>query len=508
MLIPIGLLFSRAILSIGYIGFFANWFLESNYRHKWQMIKQYKAEMIISTIFLIHLIGMIHTENIAYGFLDLKIKLPLLLPLFFGSSNKLLKIIKPSVFINLFALSTLAATIAGFIKFEYVLKYQTIDDLRNLTHMGQNIMLSLFVNFSIFIFINYIYLNWFKSRIYIRITLFVCLLWLIVFLYLLNSLTGYITFIFLALFSLIYLFVVMDKKKFIIILFIIVGSCGVAFSVYLNNIITDFYKNETIDLHNLDKQTINGRPYLNNIERKRTENGHYIDIYICMDELEKEWGKVSSMSIFGEDKKGQVLSETLIRYLSSKGLRKDSAGLKQLEKNEIAFIENGCANYKYINKFSLEARIYNIIWQINTYKNTGNASAQSISQRMEFLKSAQFIIKDHFWFGVGTGDVMETFHRTLEKLSPKLGAQFRNRVHNQYIVEIVALGIVGFAVFMIVILYPIFHQKIWKDYLFMIFYMIILLSFFTDNPLETQLGVSFFAYFYCILIFKGIKTGS
>ncbi len=508
ILIPIGLLFSRAMLSIGYIALFANWFLEGEYEQKWKLFKQHKDKMLISIIFLIHMIGMLNTENIEYGFLDLKIKLPLLLPLFFGSSPKLLNIIKSSVFTYLFAVSTLVATLVGFIKFEYILKYQTIDDIKNITFMGQNIMLSLFVNFSIFIFLSYIYQNWFKSRIIFRIGLLVCLLWLIVFLYLLNSLTGYITFIFLILYSLIYIIVKLKKKTITISIFIIVGLSVFTFSTYVNRIVHGFYEKETINFDNLDKKTANGRPYLHNTERKRTENSHYIDVYICMDELEKEWGNVSSLNIYGEDKKGQVLSETLIRYLSSKGLRKDSAGLNQLKPFEIAYIENGCANYKYINKYSLESRIYIIIWQLNTYIQTGNASAQSISQRIDYLKSAKHIIKENFWFGVGTGDVKDVFDETLTKLSPELASKNRYRVHNQYIVVFTALGIISFIVFMIALFYPIFHQKIWNNYIFTIFYLIILLAFFTDNPMETQLGVGFFAYFYCLNAFNNHHSKS
>ncbi len=280
------------------------------------------------------------------------------------------------------------------------------------------------------------------------------------------------------------------------------GLSGLSILIYINQLINDFYTVEKINFQNLEKFTVNGRAYENNTNSLRTENGHYIDIYICGEELENEWKKQSKLSLTGRDNKNQLLSETLIRYLSSKGFRKDSAGLNQLNQSDIHFIENGCANYKYTSKYSFESRIYNIIWQFNTYKKTGNANAQSISQRMEFLKSAVYIIKHHFWFGVGSGDVMDTFHKTLEEISPQLDARFRNRVHNQYIVEFVTLGVFGFIIFMIIIFYPVLAQKIWKHYLFSIFYLIILISFLTDNPLETQLGVGFFSFYYCMMILK------
>jgi len=504
VLIPVGLLFSRGLLSIGFITFISNWFLEAEFKRKWKLLKTYKLEIIICLVFLIHLIGMIYTHNIEAGLKDLKIKLPLLFPIFLISSNGLLKKLNSNFLILLFAFTTVAASLAGFMRFEYYLDYQTVDDLKDITFMGQNIMLSLFVNFSIFIFYNELYLNWYKKQTYLRIILLLNILWLIVFLYLLNSLTGYFTFIVLFLYTFLSLLTTI-KRKTVLIIILIFSLSGIIITLYINNLIVDFYKTEQIDFQNLEKYTKNGRAYNFNTNSKRTENGHYIDIYVNTNELEKEWSKISSMSFSGKDKKGQMLSETLIRYLTSKGLRKDSAAVSQLKKNEINYIENGCANYKYINKYSLESRIYNIIWQINTFKTTGNANAQSISQRIEFFKSAKYIIKQNFWFGVGSGDVMDTFNETLEKISPTLDKSFRNRVHNQYVVEFIALGVIGFLLFLVIIFYPVYKLKIWKYYIFSVFYLIILLSFLTDNPLETQLGVSFFSFFYAILVFKSAK---
>ena len=498
LFIPVGLLFSRGLLSVGFITFISNWVLEGGYKQKWILLKQQKAEMIISLIFLLHLVGMAYTSNIGYGLADLKIKLPLLFPIFLFSYFKLSKIIKADIFLYLFAFSTVVSTLVGFIRFEYILKYQTVDDLKNITFMGQNIMLSLFVNFSIFIFFHQLFLNWYKHSGFIRNLLIICVIWLIVFLYLLNSLTGYFTFGILVLYSIIKLFKTY-KRKLVIGLLVIFGISAISSVIYVDQLISNFYLVDKINFQNLEKYTVNARKYENNLNSKRIENGHYIDIYICTQELESEWKKQSQMNLSGQDKKGQVLSETLIRYLTSKGLRKDSAGFKQLNGNDISYIENGCANYKYISKYSLEARIYNIIWQINTYENTGNANAQSISQRVEFYKSAIYIIRHHFWFGVGTGDVMDTFNKTLKEISPKLDEKYRNRVHNQFVVEFTALGIIGFVIFIIIIFYPVLKNKIWKEYLFSIFYLIILISFLTDNPLETQLGVSFFSYFFCVL---------
>jgi uncharacterized membrane protein len=64
--------------------------------------KKNKAAWIVSLIFVIHILGLVHTQNKELGFLELKVKLPLLLPVFYFSSEKLLKDIRSDFFIFAF----------------------------------------------------------------------------------------------------------------------------------------------------------------------------------------------------------------------------------------------------------------------------------------------------------------------------------------------------------------------------------------------------------------------
>ncbi len=495
-LIVTGLLFSRGMLSTGFISFIANWIIEGSYKEKWETLKKNKVYSIISLIFVIHLIGLIHTQQFELGVKELKVKLPLLLPIFYFSSIKLIKSINTHYFILLFIASTAVASLFGFFRFEFFSNYQTVEDLNQIALVGQNIRLSLFVNLSIFATLYYLFSFKFKKAV--AGLLIISLIWLTLFLYLLNSLTGHITFVFLLLFCL--FFVLKKSKKLVLVTVFTILVTGAVFCVYVANLVDEFNKVELIDFKKLKEKTKNGNDYYHNIKSKRIENGHYVDIYICPEELKKEWQKVSEYEINGKDSKGQDLYQTLLRYLSSKGLRKDSTDFQKLTNKDIAYIENGCSNYKYTKKYSLEARIYNILWQLNTYNQTGNATAQSISQRIEFLKIAKKMIIENFWFGVGPGDVMDDFSKELDKSGSKLETAFHNRVHNQYIVEFVALGVIGFIVFIFLTFYPVFKFKAWNHYLFSVFYLIILLSYFTDNTLETQLGVSFYSLFFCLVM--------
>lgn len=492
----IGLLFSRGMLSTGLIAFSLNWIIEGNYREKLNLLKKNKAYLVICLIIGIHVIGLIHTENLIDGLLDLKIKLPLLLPIFFFSNKKLLDSKRHILFIYLFVFATLISSLVAFFRFEVFHINFSIEDLNLISLVGQNIRLSLFVNFSIFSSLYILFTHPLKT--YQKLLLAILILWLSTFLYLINSLTGHITFIALLLTSLIFI----SKKRVLLISLAIFILLFGWVSTYIYQINRDFNKTEQIKIKDLPLYTTNGNTYIHDLKSKISENGYLTYINICKTELHNEWAKNSEFSLSGEDLKGQPIFYTLIRYMTSKGLKKDSLDFQKLTKEDIRFIENGCANYLYKNKYSLKARIYNILWQLRTYEQTGDATAQSISQRIDFLKVSKGLIAENFWFGVGSGDVMADFYIYMEKNNYKLEPSYRNRVHNQFIVEFVSLGVFGFIAFMIITFHPILHFKVWKSYLNLIFFIIIILSYFTDNTLETQLGTCFFSLFYCILLAK------
>jgi hypothetical protein len=492
------------MLSSGFLLFIINWIIEADYRVKWQIIKRNKGLLFIAFIPVIHLLGMFNTENIPYGLMDLKIKLPLLLPLFFLSSAKLTNSIKRDKLLLIFVLAAFIASIYGFMRFEFFSSGNSIEDLYKISILGQNIQVSLFATLALCILINQCFFSKFKISPLLKILFAIAIVWFITYIYFLSSYTGYAALV-VALFYTIFKLTTPKKKMMswgFLTTFVLLGLC---FMIYINKLILKFNDHEISGFRVLPTKTGNGNLYSHDTLSMRTENGHYTDIFICKNELKKEWETRSGIAMNSKDQKGQNLEETLIRYLTSKGLKKDSSGVAQLSDEDMECIENGCANYLYTKKYSLESRVYHVYWQFKKYSETGNPTAQSFSQRIEFLKAAFVLIKLNFWLGVGSGDVMDSFKSTLKKMGSQLDSNYYNRVHNQYLLELVSLGIFGFIAFMFIILFSVFRFKIWKDYLLSTFYMIILISFLTDNPLETQLGVSFYSIFYCLLTIGAIS---
>jgi len=259
------------------------------------------------------------------------------------------------------------------------------------------------------------------------------------------------------------------------------------------------------DVSKTEKYTASGNLYSFNLQNKSVENGNLVWVYYNDDEVKKQWNIRSQIPYSAKDANGNEISYTIMRYLTSRGLRKDSVGIWSLKNNEIKDIENGVANYIYMNKWEIYPLIYNVFWEVYEYKNTENANGHSLTLRIEYLKVAYKIIKENFWTGVGTGGVKIAFDNKYNETKSKLDIQWRKRAHNQFVTLFLTFGIFGFIIIMCALFYPILITKSYKKFLFNAILLIILLSFFNEDTLETQAGVTLFVIFYSLFVFSDKK---
>lgn len=273
----------------------------------------------------------------------------------------------------------------------------------------------------------------------------------------------------------------------------------ILFSFY--NVYNNYFSKPQIDFSKLDKYSNSNNLYIHDTTNYPIENGNWIGLYICQIELEDSWNKVSELKFNGKDKKGQSLAYTLIRYLSSKNYRKDKIGIEKLNKNDILNIENGIANYNYLQTFSFKPRLLKLFWEINIYKQNHEINGHSLLQRIELWKTSIKIIKKHFWLGVGTGDIPNEFKEQLNKDNSNL-KNSKLRSHNQFFSIFIGFGIFGFLLFIFAFYYPFLSYIKQFDYFCVIFLMIITISMLTEDTIETQAGVTLFAFFSTFYLFQ------
>ena len=258
---------------------------------------------------------------------------------------------------------------------------------------------------------------------------------------------------------------------------------------------------EKVNLNALINFTSHGNRYQHNLNNNQYENGNLIWIYVCENELEQSWNLRSSIRYNTKDLKGNELRYTLIRFLTSKGLKKDADAVNSLTDGEIKAVERGAANVNNVNVSSLQGRLYSTLWEINEYKKDGDANGHSLAQRFEYWKAAIGIIKNNLFIGVGTGDVQKSFDEQYSKSNSTLKKELQLRSHNQYLSFAVAFGIIGLLWFLFTLFYPMFKLNMIFNFLYITFFIISLISFFTEDTLETQAGVTFYAFFNSFFLF-------
>lgn len=497
-----GMLFGTVPTSIPQIILVANWLLEKDFAYKWFLLKSNKVFWVLSSLFLLHVFGMIYTENIQSGLDDLRNKLPLfILPLILFST-KPLSIKEFKLLFGFFFLSVFVSSICCYLVYAGYTK-KIIIDVRKASIFMSHIRFSLFIAFAI---IGLLYTSIKEKSFLIKLSCFIATVWLLFFMYKLEMATGFLCLIVVGGFLLIVLSIKWLPKKVSLGLIIILLTMGVFVINEAKTSLKMFDKEPTSKANIILQKSLNGNYYLQDTLFGLAENGNLIAININDKELEKEWNLRSSIRFNDVDKKGNSLRYTLLRYLASKGVTKDSVGIVSLSIEDITNIENGNTNYKYNINSGLSNKWRELVWEYTKYKRGENPSGHTLTMRLEFWKTASYIIYQQPVFGVGTGDIQDSFNNMYRDTKSKLDTTWRLRCHNQYLAIGVAFGFFGLLIFIFYLVYPAIVLRKKLHYLYWPFFLIALLSFITEDTLETQSGVTFFIFFQTLFLWLASFT--
>lgn len=475
--------------------------------------------LMITSVFLIYILGMGFTRDPAFALYELKkVVFWIVIPVAFYYSPRL----EPPRF-NLLLLCFIAAVTAASLEatVRFLFREQLgITGFREIIHISH-------IRYSFQVILALILAGWFMAagtpfplRVRKALLLVPVMLWLLLFLLLLKSVTGVI-----ALLGMVWVFLLVlafrqrqPLQRGVLaaaLVLLVLAPVGYVWKVW-----HDFHDSETLDPEQVDCFTLSGNPYSFDFSARDRENGHWVHAYLCVDELRREWNKVSSVDFDSPDGGGYPCSATLIRYMTSKGLRKDSAGVSQLTPTDIKAIERGIANHIYVNRsFSLYPRIYETIWEYDYYTRLGDPNHQSFSQRLEFVKASLLLIGKRPWLGIGTGNWKLAYAEAYHEMNSRLDPDNQGPSHNQYLNYLVKFGVVGFLAIMGVLLIPLFREGHRRNLVFWLFLVSMGFANFGDANLETHMGLSFFTFYYSLFLwhmppsFRGalgeetVKTG-
>ena len=498
-ILVVGLSLGKIFMSIGTIGLTVNWVFEGDFLAKIDRLKKQKySSLILSMGYFVHVLWLFNTQNFTYASKDLLVKLPLLLiPIIIGTTRKLEGKELRLLFV-LFVSGVIISSFGSMLVYWNIIPPKEANALNQISLFMSHIRMGLLVAFTSILLL---YITFFHNNSKQLFVVFAAI-WLIVFLFFLQSITAIIAWFFgftILIFSL--------KKisnrayKLSLTLWVV---CILVSTIFVWFIYADFSSvKDTRDLSSLPSKSTDGEIYMHNTAENYTENGNYVWICIAPNEVKETWNKRSNYNIDSLDSKGQKIRATLYRYLTSKGLNKDAKSINSLNDKEIKAIELGTTSCVKYGK--LEKRIRGIFLELKLFKDEIEVNNHSVSQRIIFYQISKKIIQKNFFFGVGIGDLNDAFKSEYSITDTGLTKNNQKRAHNQFFSYFIVYGLFGFLLWLFTFIYPLtVNQK--PQPLHWIFVITIVVGFLSDDMLERQAGVAIYITLNSLILYATVYS--
>jgi O-antigen ligase len=472
-------------MSVGSLLLLANAVIEWNWKEKWQYLKKNKLAFFLAAFFFVYLIGLINVEIWSKAIDAILMKVLLLgSPLVIASTPPLTKR-EINIVFHTFLISILFTTIYSFV---YYCNRQIVN-IREISRFISHIRFSLNITIAIVITLFYTFnIHPFISKIKLPYPILTC--WLLFYMFISQTLTGIVIIVLLLLFTIAYLFIKYRKEIFFRWLIFVIILIVLAFFSYFTYITINYFQDKDAGIF-LPAFTERGNPYSHD-QNSIIENGHRIQLYICKQEMQEAWNQIS-------DKNFEDVELTLIRYLNSKQLKKDYNGVALLSNQDIKNIELGIANVEYYNGFVLKRLFYPLFFTVSIYKKEGTIDQSSLFQRLELWNASWRIIKKNWLFGIGIGNHKAYLDKQLEEQQSTLMKKNMG-CHNEFITLWCSAGIIVLFYFIFTLIAPfIFRRKLPLIYFY--FFIIAVVSMFTEDTIDTHAGVTFFVFFNTLILF-------
>ncbi len=126
-------------------------------------------------------------------------------------------------------------------------------------------------------------------------------------------------------------------------------------------------------------------------------------------------------------------------------------------------------------------------------------NAESTAVRILIWKEAVEIIKTHFFIGTTAGDANDVLFQAYQNKGLTGAINKKLNAHNQYLQTFIGTGILGFILLLLLTVGTVFYGFAKKNYLLVLFSIILIFNFMVESMLQAQAGFIFFTFFICIL---------
>lgn len=116
------------------------------------------------------------------------------------------------------------------------------------------------------------------------------------------------------------------------------------------------------------------------------------------------------------------------------------------------------------------------------------------------------LFKTSPWVGYGDGDVQDVLYKKYKEKNFLLAMNSNYNTHNQFFDILLSTGLIGLIFFLIYLGYFLKRAILTKNWVFLGFIAIFVISCLTENLLNRSQGLIFFAIFFSLLAFRNEKT--
>lgn len=490
---------SKALLSMAQLLLVANWMVEGLVRKDLGGRFKHSFTSTAALAFLsflgLHVLGLAWTTDLEWGADLVRILLPVLA---FGAVLAGAPRLQRDEFRTILLLGAWSAVVSTLICL--ALAAGAENDFRSLSAFVSHIRLALMLCLAVVVFL------WDRSSpLPLRFAGYIAVVWCLVFLNKLGSIQGYLILVVIAVFFL-WRSLRTSKAWLRWSLRIALVAIPALMMVLAVREVREHYRLPDQTLGSQWLYSAGGEIYSHELDDPQVENGTHVWTYMAWEELHRTWPLRSDRPIEGTDDKGHPIWSTLMRYLSSKGLRKDSVTVMGLSDADIEAIEQGVPNAMDHERSALRKRIDEVLFELGHYHAFGATDGHSVSMRLEYLKAGSAIAERNWLFGVGTGDTKQAFAAEYERMRSRLSQPWRHRAHNQYLTWLISFGVTGFTWALFALIWPAWRLGAWREPLFVAWAIIFGISCLTDDTIETQTGATFFAFYYALFVFAAPRS--
>ena len=465
-----------------------NWLMEGRWREKWLMAKASRLLQAYLLFYLILMIGMLWTQNQAAGWSLLQVKLPMLVvPLVMLTT-------RPIQGRQLKAILSFYSLIVIIVSMIAAVRMLVFNDMPYREAVPYISHIRFALNCCMVIFIMVLTMKTTIMRLPFNIIRCIIVLWMLLFLVLIHSYTAFGVLILVTTVLLVRAIVKTPRRWPLLALWLLLLGGG---TTLVLNEVRGYYALVPMAKQPLKEYTAGGHPYEHACDGL-IENGNYINNYVCRSELRPAWERRSTMPYDSLTVSGYSIESTLVRYLNNIGLTKDSVGVATMSAADVAAVERGVANPVYENGNPLRKMVYVMLLEREFYVHTKAVAGFTMLQRFELWRATWRVIRNHPAFGVGTGDAIDDMHAELVAMDSELAGTTK-KSHNEYLSLLAMVGFVGVSLIvgMFILSFLVRSVKYQKKNtaLMLAWVLTILISFLTEDTLDTLAGILFCTYF-------------